>query len=490
MRRTHRSRIDPAIRLAARAAASAALSQVVAGEANAAGLERAAQLTAALPQGMMPGTPTWAYAEVLGALAMGVRWQPAVRAAESDADRYRRAAIARATDVETAGLEAAWPEGLREAAGVLAAVKSADDCVVAAAILRKTPLPVHLFGVFRDDDGKFRPGQAESPSIPPRAMLLLDIDGEPIDSPMLLRAGRVYRLGVQVLMEEWPSKTEAIEVDFLTVMESIRAGSAVLRPEGGTGSVMLEVLAEVSREAGAIELKPRVIIRRSDGSTVEPSVIGHRQLKVKTIREDVLRGFPVLPERLAEMEGEARVKLPALPEQEHADWLALLLSLLRFRKQVFEAGFIGKQQVRLESEFQEQVEWFLRADPSVGTRLRKGGWVAGGVPDLGLGNIHLELKVEPTATVTLERAHRYLSQPAQYGSAGDTPLSILCVLDASQKTLPAGVHAEYVGLVQPKLHGLEDPQYPSLVGVVIVQSNFPTPSTFSEMPARRRQRQR
>jgi hypothetical protein len=37
----------------------------------------------------------------------------------------------------------------------------------------------------------------------------------------------------------------------------------------------------------------------------------------------------------------------------------------------------------------------------------------------------------------------------------------------------------YVGWLQPRLHGLEDSAYPSLVGVLIVNTNLPVPSTWS-----------
>ena len=196
----------------------------------------------------------------------------------------------------------------------------------------------------------------------------------------------------------------------------------------------------------------------------------------------------MMPERLAVMEEEIRAKLPTLPETDHSDWLTMLVSLIRFRKRVLDDGFLGREAVRLESEFRQQVEWFLEADASVGARLDKGGLVGGGILDLALGNIPLELKVESSRPVTPANAYQYLGQPTQYGSAIDTPLSILCILDASPKGLPAGVHSDYLGLIQPKLHGLEDPRYPSLVAYVIVHANFPTPSTFSEMPKRPRRK--
>ena len=36
-----------------------------------------------------------------------------------------------------------------------------------------------------------------------------------------------------------------------------------------------------------------------------------------------------------------------------------------------------------------------------------------------------------------------------------------------------------VGWLKPKLHGLHDPRYPSLVGVLIINTNLPVPSAWS-----------
>src|SRR5207302_5561952 len=133
---------------------------------------------------------------------------------EADSDRYRKAAISRATDVSAAQQLYVWPEGLRSAADILRTLSAADDCARVARILLDTPLPVHVIGIFGDEPRVVpdRPSRSE----PMRAMLWLDIDGVPIDSPMLVRANRAYRIGIRVLMEQWPTNAKAIEVDFLT----------------------------------------------------------------------------------------------------------------------------------------------------------------------------------------------------------------------------------------------------------------------------------
>jgi hypothetical protein len=73
---------------------------------------------------------------------------------------------------------------------------------------------------------------------------------------------------------------------------------------------------------------------------------------------------------------------------------------------------------------------------------------------------------------------KYLGQPTQYGIGRGSQLSCLVILDHGRKTSPPGVIDNYIGWLTPKLHGLDDPKYPSLVGVLIINTNLPIPSKW------------
>jgi len=47
------------------------------------------------------------------------------------------------------------------------------------------------------------------------------------------------------------------------------------------------------------------------------------------------------------------------------------------------------------------------------------------------------------------------------------------------KLAPPGVLANTIGWLDPALHGLDDPAFPSRVAVVIVNGNLPVPSAWS-----------
>jgi hypothetical protein len=132
-----------------------------------------------------------------------------------------------------------------------------------------------------------------------------------------------------------------------------------------------------------------------------------------------------------------------------------------------------------EQMFHDEMERLLRDDPELDGRLTRRDAVAGGFDDLLHDDVIAELKVEKKTAVTVDESAKYLGQPTQYGVGRGSQLSVLVILDNTRKASPPGVVENYMGWLKPKLHGLDDPKYPSLVGVLIVNGNLPVPSTWS-----------
>jgi hypothetical protein len=99
--------------------------------------------------------------------------------------------------------------------------------------------------------------------------------------------------------------------------------------------------------------------------------------------------------------------------------------------------------------------------------------------DLLHDDVIAELKVSHGAPVTIDRCARYVGQPTQYGVGRGSQLSVLVVFDHGRKQAPPGVIDNYIDWLRPRLHGLTDPRYPTLVGVLIVNTNLPIPSAWS-----------
>ena len=79
----------------------------------------------------------------------------------------------------------------------------------------------------------------------------------------------------------------------------------------------------------------------------------------------------------------------------------------------------------------------------------------------------------------LPTSHNYLGQPTDYAADTGSQLSILVVLDMTPKKTPPGALENYLGWMKPALIGRDNPSFPSLVGVIIINGNLGVPSSYS-----------
>lgn len=77
---------------------------------------------------------------------------------------------------------------------------------------------------------------------------------------------------------------------------------------------------------------------------------------------------------------------------------------------------------------------------------------------------------------------KYTKQPVAYSSGNAKQLSILCILDLTEKKLPPGAPQNSVRLVEPKVHGFEDGnlENPSKVAFVVIDGNTKKTSEYSK----------
>jgi hypothetical protein len=113
-------------------------------------------------------------------------------------------------------------------------------------------------------------------------------------------------------------------------------------------------------------------------------------------------------------------------------------------------------------------------NPELGGRVDRGSPLALG--HLRHDGITADLKVERKTPVTRDTAPKYMGQPTQYAPADGARLSIL---DVSPKALLVGTPENYLFTLEPRLHGLDNPEAPSLVVALIVNGNLPTPNSWS-----------
>jgi hypothetical protein len=306
-----------------------------------------------------------------------------------------------------------------------------------------------------------------------------------------LRPGRVYDLGIEVQASQWPEWADQLDAELLTHLTP----AEITAPEFTWGRADHTGDGETYAKTGSLVLRfalgpgqpaPPLLVRLTwrghrDGkpATQTLDVTGHRELRLRPYdaTRDRATDYPVFDERLLGLYG-ALTRAGYDADQLQA-FCRLLTSTCRVGlRMTWDKRYQRGTKIR-ERQFHDDLHNRLIADPELGGRVDRGSPLALGYLDVRHDGITAELKVERKTPVTRDTAPKYMGQPTQYAAADGTRLSILAILDMSPKVLPVGTPENYIFTLEPRLHGLDNPEAPSLVAVLIVNGSLPTPSSWS-----------
>ena len=432
-------------------------------------------------------------------------------AAELDGDASaveanRTAAHRRTNLVEIELREHFFPEDplagpILEACSRLQSITTGTDVQGALASLAKLPMPLTLLDgprrAARNTGGSA--SQDSTPSEPEVAVVLVSVDDQLVTGPEVLRPNWVYELMLEVQPTTWPDWADRLDAELLghvtpseITLPTFSWSRADLSSDGrliGRGSMVLRFGLAAGRPA------PPFVVRlqwrgNQDGVAVsEPiDIAGHRQLRFRPFdaSRDGLTDYPMVDERLLALYDNLH---GAGYNEDHIQAFCRLFTAtcrVGFRV-TWDKKYKRGSRVP-ERDFHDDLFERLSAEAELGGRLERGSPLALGYLDVRHDGITAELKVERAVPVTRSHAPKYMGQPTQYAAADGARLSILCVLDMSPKESPVGTPENYMFTLDPALHGLENPEAPSLVAVVVVNGNLPPPSSFSRRKTRLRTR--
>lgn len=461
-----------------------ALHLIGAGLGDAGGLQAAIEGHALIWEQSSPPGLRWAYREVVTSLRLALSWQEGVWDAEPDSERHATAARLRAVAVRSTS--SGLPDELTTAVAALAALDDGTDLRAIAVSLSQVALPPRVTDlVRRHGASSASPGIERSRAPVPSVALLVTRSGDAVMRPTVLTPGAMHSFDLEARVDSWPEDSIALEVSFLSVHPSeILYMSEVQIPRGESAS-SFDIRLAGSRPIGDPPLvaTTQANIRLAGGELIVPRLVGNTSLELVTFDagQASLVGLPTAALRVREMMSELRNGFPDLREDDHRSTRLLLEGVLRFAHTVLDDRLAeAAGEAVSERWFQNELKGFLQADPSIGARLGEAEGRAGGTTDLRLGDIVLELKVEKQSPTALRDAGpKYASQAVQYSSAGDCPISLLAILEATKKRAPAGVMGNEIGWFYPETASGEHPRFPSITGVVVVRSGFPVPSDFS-----------
>ena len=354
------------------------------------------------------------FVEVLDALVHGLRWAEAARQADESAERHATACRLRAADVLEQFIDGT-PSGMRATAEELAEAADHAAPLRAAMHLSGVPLPPRITNIFRTADRPRSylgtdPGRADLPAV----ALLVRLRGEPVMRPSVLQPRALNHLEIEARVDQWPDEAEAMEVSFLGVQDPdfLSAQSVRFGPE--TGVQPLEILVAGERPEGdpPLELTARVEFLTS-GDPIRASVVGNSTIQIVTFDPDTAMplNMPTTARRLVQMMGEMNNALPSFSVSDRRDVRLLLEGILRFGHMVLDDRLNTMEDID-EAWFQREIKSFLIADPQIGARLDEKVGRAGGLTDLVLGNIVLELKVGESARRHVRRRKQEVRRPA------------------------------------------------------------------------------
>lgn len=327
------------------------------------------------------------------------------------------------------------------------------------------------------------------------AVVLASVDGRLITGPQVLRPNFAYELRLEVRPGEWPDWADRLDAEFIGHLTDAEVQiptfswrrAADFEEDStltGDGTLLLRFGLGAGQPA-----PPFLVTLRWRGSrdgeaiTEIVDVAGHSELRFRPFdaSRDYLTDFRVFDERLFIL--YENLHRAGYDEDQIQAFCRLFTAVCR-------AGLTMTWDKRykrgtrvLEREFHDDLYARLHKEPELGGRLERGTPMALGFLDVRHDGITAELKVERRTPVSKETAPKYMGQPTQYAAADGARLSILCVLDLSPKTSPIGTPENYMFTLQPALHGLNNPEAPSLVSVIVVNGGLPTPSSWSRHKA-------
>jgi len=411
-----------------------------------------------------------------------LQWRISILEAKIDADRFIRSARERYSLWVSEYKDKPAANGLLIATSTLAKISSISEVSQIAHSVVLTPLPIGVFETERwvPPDGFKQPQNTQEEKLTDLtvAFLKFHIDGQPAIELQHIAPGEVHDLQIEVRVSRWPEDQAELQLTPISVEPKSTYDFPIFtfrKPSGGPPYIMQQrgraiVFLPQGIHARPFEFKYMAEFYPEKGE--QPvAVVGHRTLLIEGT--DVSRfqvcGYPGLDHKLWEIRDTLR-RRGGVPQDETTDALLLLGPLCNLAgRAVQDAEFPS---FWLESDFQDRVRVELRRNPLIGSHLDEHAHAAGGITDLSLRGMPIELKATRTFLPTVDDCSGYFAQTASYAVAKGKRTAILCVLDCSPK---AASPRPPESLLELRLHE----ESGVVICVLVIQGNLAKPSALS-----------
>jgi hypothetical protein len=432
--------------------------------------------------GRVPGARDWqALAAGLEIAAFLTDWASAVTAAETDADRFLRAARQRLKQLD----RTEEPSNYHRA--VVECLSSADEDLDPDAVaslrtaLGSIPMPMSILA---DPEPPPRPdlGQESAPQPDDLAVAFLEftINGEAAENLHALRPNEVHDLGLTIRVSRWPAGADRLSITPVSIEPSSvwdLPRFTISRPDGTPPYTFQRDGRMVIHAPQGFDARPLEFLYAAEFQPAAGDerivVAGQRRLRLDGIDAGsrAVTGYGGLDRRILEIRGELR-RLPTIPEDDIRSVLAVLTPLANLIGSAVQDALYPSP--ILEADFERDVRQRLRNVPAIGADLEQQAQAAGGRTDLSFRGIRIELKSERKKRLLPADCATYADQAASYAVGSGKRVAILCILDCSPKSTPP-LPIESCLFMQPRDSG------GGAVHVItaLVQGGLPRPGDLS-----------
>lgn len=389
-----------------------------------------------------------------------------------------------------------YPESFRERiSGYLKNVQGLQDVEDAASIFNeftRIPFPM-IFAIGYDRYSELRHYNRNQEEKSPEEITVVSIEfligNEPWANPQVLKPQEIYTIKGKVVINKWPKGYN----ELLLVPISAQHNSLyelLLPPIEKSNKKEFQITGQIVFKYPQHSFDESMVIKllacfKNNREQKIPTIVGYDQLIAKVLDPNAayfMSGFKGFNKAVSDIIATIQKEVETVPKEEMDTFALLLNGIVNYQGYCLQQGIYKNVASMTEDTLRDNLIQHLIGIPYIGEDVNKEAHLAGGRVEIGYKGLIAELKVEKSISERSAMVAKYESQAVAYASGNAKQLSILCVLDLTEKKLPPAAPQNNVFLITPKVHGFEnsDPPFPPRQVVVIIDGNTIKPSAYSK----------
>jgi hypothetical protein len=423
-----------------------------------------------------------------------LRWVSKSLNAEGDAEAQLKAGKLKVDliDLNSYNYFPAFREGITRFVEGVKALKEPGEVKSLFDDLFITPFP-YLFAIEVDPYSQLRKSAPiEQPEDDKESLVVaveFFLDEEPWANPQMLKPATIYRIKGKISLNKWPEGFEKLILKPVSTYE-LSLYDLIIPEIAKFDDAFIEISGQIVFKYPQHSFDESFVVKlfacfvNPSGGIIIPALIGYNQLIAKVLDPNsffFLVGFKGMHPTILDIYLTLTKDMPTLDEEERTDFLKLLQGILNFQGYALQEGIYKYVADLAENDFRDQLIQHLKGLPYLGDAIIKEAHLSGGRVEIGYNGIIAELKVEKTISDRDKLITKYGKQPVAYSSGNAQQLSILCVLDLTEKILPPAPPQNNVRLITPAVHGFSGSNLPFAPkqAFIVLDGNTKNPSDYS-----------